>query len=74
VLLSVMLCYCLTNQSDVVLALFRSGLDLRHGPPAYESDMLPGKLTYSEDGMKTRCILEFALMIDNICFSFTNHN
>ena len=33
-----------------VMKLRRSGLDLRHGPPAYESDMLPGMLSYSESG------------------------
>ena len=33
-----------------VMKLCRSGFDLRHGPPAYESDMLPGMLSYSENG------------------------
>jgi len=34
----------------VVMKLHRSGLDLRHGPPAYESHVLPGMLSYSQDG------------------------
>ena len=34
----------------VVMKLYRPGLDLRHGPPAYESDMLPGMLSFNENG------------------------
>jgi len=32
------------------MTLHRSGLDLRHGPPAYESHLLPGMLSYNQDG------------------------
>jgi len=39
----------------VVMNSYRSGLDLLHGPPAYESDMLPGILSYNENG-KCQCL------------------
>ena len=41
---------CLTVAHEVVvMKLHRSDLDLRHGPPAYESHILPGILSCSQN-------------------------
>jgi len=56
----------------VVMKLYRSGLDLRHGPPAYESDMLPAILSYSENGKY--CISMFGILscsnFSDLCLFF----
>ena len=51
-------CYALQY---CVMFLYRSGLDLRHGPPAYESHMLPGMLSYNEHGKYCTSDFEFKL-------------